>query len=287
MADEKGSFEVRTNGATLAARACGEGPPLLWLPGAVASLALQASLTTRQPQIDALASFARLIQFDRRGQGLTNGEPAKDIERELADIEAVREAIGTEQIAILGESLAGGLGALYAATYPERVSHLVLYGAMACNALDPAAAESRPLISDRGLEIAAADPVTFCLRTAQVITSRSDQLTMLASYMQAAAAEADVRAAFATFQRIDLRPVAGRITAPTLVIHARDDRAVPVAHGRFYAGAIPGARYVEREADDHLVYLDRSGVVLTTIRAFLTGTPARGRRPSPVIRLGS
>lgn len=114
---------------SIAYRVYGDGPlDLIFVPGLVSHIEFLHELPGYTEWIDSLASFARLIVFDKRGQGLSDRGPgAPSIEERMLDIGAVMDAVGIERVAILGYSEGASISAVFAATYPERTQALILY----------------------------------------------------------------------------------------------------------------------------------------------------------------
>jgi class 3 adenylate cyclase len=224
---------------------------------------------------ERLGSFARLIRYDKRDQGLSDrlGRPPT-LEESMDDLRAVLDAAGSERAALFGVSEGGPMCQLFAATYPERVTALALYGTY-CR-----------MVEGDGYDIGAPSEIL----TAFGETMRRDWGGPVAIGMFAPSVEHDRRfrdywarllrsasspkAAMALmdlYRQIDTRSALGSISAPTLVVHRSGDRAAPVAWGRYLAEAIPGARYVELEGDDHLPMVN-SDEIIDEVEEFLTGT---------------
>src|SRR4051812_14687518 len=224
-----------------------------------------------------LASFARVIVFDRRGYGLSDPvTEAATLEERMDDVRAVMDAAGSERAALLGISEGVPMCLLFAATYPDRVRALVCSGGMARSTWAPdypwagrpddLVASSRDLVGPywgQGalIEVAAPsqaddpDMRAFFARMERGSTSPG----MLASSMQ-------------MFLDIDVRHVVPSVRVPTLVLHRRHDRLVNVRNGRWLAEHLPNARYVELEGGDHSLLYENADVAFGEIQEFLTGT---------------
>jgi class 3 adenylate cyclase/alpha-beta hydrolase superfamily lysophospholipase len=213
-----------------------------------------------------LGSFARVIMFDKRGTGLS--DPVSEVpslDLRMDDVRAVMDAAGSESAALLGVSEGGALAALFAATYPQRCSRLVLYGAFA---RFPNAAEVLKAFfeyADRawgsGLSLPAWAPSRQNDPTMQQWWGRFERLGA-----SPAAAMAVMRLATET----DVGDIVSSIRTPTLVIHCKDDTAIPIECGRFIARNIPGARLIELPGQDHLFFLHEQ--IGDSIEEFLTGS---------------
>lgn len=272
-----------SDGASIAYQVHGEGPlDLVLVPGFVSHV----ELIWEEPEIARflrrLTSFARLIVFDKRGQGLSDrpGRPPT-LEESMDDLRAVMDAAGSEQAAVFGISEGGPMSALFAASHPDRVASLVLYGTWArmLKAPDhPQGIEPRDLdrlgevfsagwggpVAARSWAPSAAEDPEFRRSWARLLrhgTSPKGALELLDLYR-----EIDVRAALPT------------IDVPTLVIHRGDDVVVTVAQGRYLAENIPNARFIELHGADHLAWIGDQDLLLDEIEEFLVGS-RRGHEP--------
>lgn len=229
-----------------------------------------------------LASFARVINFDRRGVGLsdpTSGPPT--LEERVDDVRAVMDAAGSDRAAILGMSEGAATGMLFAATYPERVSSLVLWGAMAraTEADDyPWAAPREALVESMEQLIAphwgeGATIEIFSPSAADNPRSREFQ----ARIERHASTPMRIWELVNLFLDLDVRQVVPSIQTPTLVMHRESDHAVSVDAGRWLAGQIEGSSFVGFEGEDHFPWVgDDCDEILDRIEEFVTGS-----RPAP------
>jgi class 3 adenylate cyclase len=232
--------------------------------------------------VERLSSFARVILFDRRGVGLSDplSAPAT-LEERMDDLRAVMDAAGSERAALLGASEGGTMCMLFAATYPERVSALILCGTMArsTRAEDYPWAPEKEAAEESLNELLApawGEGVSieiFAPSLADDPQAREYQ----ARYERQAASPIRVQRFFEMFLDLDVRDVLPLIQAPTLVMHRRHDRAVNVRAGRWLAEQIPGSRFIELEGSDHAPWVGpESDRALDEIEEFLTGV-----RPGP------
>jgi class 3 adenylate cyclase len=255
----------------------GEGPRDLVI---VTGFASHVELGWELPQLNRfasrLSSFARVILFDKRGTGLS--DPVSDVptlETRVDDVRAVMDAAGSERAAVFGTSEGAPMALLFAATHPERVTHLVLFGAMARSTeaedyhLAPPADVFREASAEMlgpywgkgyGVEIfapsLAEDPVAAKWWGRMERSAASPAMAGMLSEM---------------FLDIDVRAVLPTIKAPTLVLHRHGDRVVDVRAGRWLAERIPGARFVELPGSDHVAFAGDSDRVADEIAEFLTG----------------
>src|SRR3954453_2756350 len=271
---------AKSGDASIAYQVVGDGPiDLVLVLGFPRHLDLQWEMPAFAQFFDRLSSFPPPIRFEKRGTGLS--DPVADaptLEERVDDVRAVMDAAGSERAALFGISEGGPMSVLFAATHPERVTSLVLHGAMGrttwapdypwavpADALRESAGEfiapfwGEP--SDARLDLFApsfaGDP------TAMEFTARMER---------SAASPAMVLQIFEMFLDIDVRDVLPTIHVPTLVLHRRLDRVVNRRAGEELAAQIPGARYVELEGIDHLPWAGDAESVLGEIEEFLTGT---------------
>lgn len=217
-----------------------------------------------------LAERHRVIRYDRPGAGLSDrdGPSPRTREEEVAVLVGLADAIGLERMSVLGASSGAVVAAATAAAHPDRVERLVVYGGYAHGA-DVASPSARAALVD-------------VVRRHWGLGSR-----MLADVFMPGAT-AQERATFATYQRQvapaetaaaelervydhDARDVLGTIRAPTLVLHRRDDRAIPFALGQDLAARIPGARFEALEGADHFPWRGAGAAVARAVAAFLAG----------------
>ena len=123
---------AKSGDVNIAYQVVGDGPfDLVHVPPFVSNLELQWEDPAERRYFERLASFCRLIMFDKRGTGLSDRVAVATLEERMDDLRAVMDDVGSQRAAVYGSSEGGALAILFAATYPERVSALVLYGAYA------------------------------------------------------------------------------------------------------------------------------------------------------------
>ena len=223
-----------------------------------------------------LARFARVIVFDRRGVGLSDPVDAPTLEERMDDVRAVMDAAGSERAALVGMSEGGAMCMLFAATYPERTSALVLWGAMAksSGADDyPWAPPPDALIESQQELIA---PLWGTGATLDVFAPTAAPDPRARDWMgrleRQAASPMRVARLFRMFLDTDVRQALPLIQAPTLVLHRHGDRVVNVRAARWLADQIPGSRFVEYDGVDHMPWVGPGGEeILDEIEHFLTG----------------
>ena len=262
----------------------GDGPiDLLFAPGYLSHLEQNQWWPAYAAFFERMASFSRLIIFDRRGTGLSDRILALGSFEELMDdIGVVLDAVGSERAALFGGAEGGPMCALFAATFPERTSALVLGASYARRGWAP----DYPWGLDDG--DAAADPRR--LRGAvgrpgfgarSIAPSLADDERFQAWYAQAqrfSGTPASAREWFRITMEIDVREVLPAIRVPTLVIHRAGDRVIPVESGRYLAEHIPDAKFVELPGQDHFPFVGDMDAIVTRSRS---SSPVPGPPASP------
>lgn len=258
----------------IAYQVIGEGPiDLVYVPGWVSHLEYGWESPRVANFYNQLASFSRLILFDKRGTGLSDraaGLP--DIEQRMDDVRAVMDAAGSKKAALLCMSEGGGMSIAFAATYPERVSALMLFGAFAKRVWSedypwaPTPTERQVFFDD--IRDHWGGPIGI-ERIAPSLANDPVFRTWWGAYQRRSASPSAAQALARMNTSIDVRHFLPMITTPTLVIHRRDDIDAKVEEGRYIADRIPGARMLELPGDDHLIYAGDQEDILRPVQAFL------------------
>jgi class 3 adenylate cyclase len=262
---------AKSGDVRIAYQVVGDGPiDLVFVPGFVSHVELVWEEPHFARFLERLASFSRLILFDRRGLGLSDrpgGPPT--LEESTDDLRAVLDAVGSERPAIMGNSEGGVLAMLFAATFPERTRALVLHGAYARLVDEDGYDEGIPEeVLDEFLELVEEDwggPVALVFfGPTRVHDPRFAD--WWARYLRQGASPGDAARLLGMYRAIDVR----------LVLHRSDDAPIPVDLGRYIAERIPDARFVELDGADHLPFLGDADALLDEVEEFLTG--ARSER---------
>ena len=234
-----------SGGLSIAYQDVGTGPVLLWVPGFVSHVELMWDLPVFGGLMERLSRFCRLIVFDKRGTGLSDRNLGVGaLEDRMDDIRAVLDACEVERAALVGVSEGGPLSILFSATYPERVTQLVLYGSYAWGGGPGSRLDAlcEAIGSGWGTGVMADAFVEGCDERAREQMGRFERFSCTPT-----AAVEKMRLDWG----IDVRPVLGAVRAPTLVIHNEHDPAVNVRGARQLAAGIPGATLVELPGDFH------------------------------------
>jgi class 3 adenylate cyclase len=270
---------ARSGDVSIAYQVVGDGPiDVVLVLGFATHLELQWESPPFANFFDRIGSFSRLIIFDKRGTGLSDPvTEAPTLEQRIDDVRAVMDAAGSERAALFGISEGGPMSVLFAATHPERVTALVLHGAMGrtTEAPDyPWAVPAEALLESATEFIAPywgveADAMLELFAPSFVGDPEAAEFT--ARLERSAASPSMMQQLFEMFLDIDVRAVLPTIRVPALVIHRRGDRVVNRRAGEELAAQIPGARYVELPGIDHLPWAGDTESVLGEIEEFLTG----------------
>ena len=266
------------DGVSIAYQVLGDGPrDLVWVPGWVSHLEAAWEEPTLARFFERLASFSRLILFDKRGTGMSDRGSVSELptlETRMSDVLAVCDAVGSDRAALLGVSEGAPMCALFAATYPGRTTAIILFGGYARrleahdypigSSLEAREAFHEEIARDWG------GPVGLDIRAPSRIHDERFRANW-ARYLRMGASPAAVLALTRMNAEIDVRPILGSIRVPTLVVHRSGDRTIPVEAGRYLAEHIPKASLVEVPGDDHLPWIGDPDRVLGEIEEFLTG----------------
>lgn len=269
-------YAITADGTHLAYQVSGNGPrDLLIVWGGISHIELLWDDPTLARIFRRLGTFTRVIQFDRRGTGLSDRPPGPStIEQRVDDAISVLDACGSKHACVLGESEGGPTSCLLAATRPDRVSALILYGPVI------------RMIGDQGFRCA--PPMDVFEAALENTTAGWGSEELIWAWAPSAGEDPRARQFIARFARlacspgayrdqmrlnadIDVRPILPLIGVPTLVCHRRDDAAINVGQGRYAASHIPGAQWVELPGEDHLLIAGDPEPLLDAVELFLTG----------------
>ena len=271
---------TRSGSYSIAYQVTGQGPfDLLWIPGFVSNVELAWEEPLLARFLSRLASFSRLVLFDKRGTGLSDRvsfDELPTLEERMDDLVAVLDAVGSERAALVSHSEGGNLAVLFAATFPERTIALATVGIFAKRVWSPdypwaptpdeRAAEIEAMERDWGVDSGVAKLAPSAARDAAFARR-------LAAYFRRSASPGAAAALMRTNTQIDIRRVLPTIQVPTLIVHRTDDLDAKVDEGRWIAAQIPGARFVELPGRDHLPWVGDQDAVLDVVEEFLTGSP--------------
>jgi pimeloyl-ACP methyl ester carboxylesterase/class 3 adenylate cyclase len=281
---------------SLAYQVFGDGPVELVFVGPMAThVELFWTLPEFKAFFEQFATFCRVLVFDKAGVGLSDPIPkVRLLEERAAEIEAVIDAVGFAKAAVFGMSEGGPAAMVFAAKRPERTRALILYGTFSFSGFagwddidrDPAELRARFLpelgedYTPSAEQIARLQEFGRAVRSAwgsgaalKGLLPSVRSIRQLGMLERMSASPGMARATLEAAFRIDVRPILPTITAPTLVIHSRED-PIPVQGGRYLADHIPGARLLEVDGADHAPWFTDPDTILTGIEDFLTGSHA-------------
>jgi len=224
-----------------------------------------------------LASFSRLILFDKRGTGLSDRVPIHELptlEQRMDDVRAVMESVGSEKAALVGVSEGGPMCSLFAATYPEKTLALVMIGTYAKRICDdeypwaPTTEQRQHFFEEMREQWGG--PVGVEERAPSVANDPKFR-DWWATYLRMGASPGAAVALTQMNAEIDVRRVLPTIRVPSLVIHRTGDLLLNIDEGRFVADCIPGSKFVELPGDDHLPFVGDQDAILDEVEEFLTG----------------
>jgi pimeloyl-ACP methyl ester carboxylesterase len=276
---------TQSGDATIAYQVLGQGAlDLVMVPGFVSHVEFAWEDPAYAQFLQQLASFSRLILFDKRGTGLSDritGIPT--LEQRMDDVRAVMDAVGSQRAALFGVSEGGSMSILFAATYPERTSALVLYGTIAkgwlVDDISGVLTREQDEASDEKWRQGWGGPINIeYLAPSLVHDERFRQ--WWAKFLRLSAGPTTVINLLRMFAQIDVSAILPTIHLPTLVLHRTADEGIEVEQGRYLAEHIPGAKFVELAGKDHLWWVGDTEVIVNEIAEFLTGErpPAEANR---------
>ena len=276
------TFYARSGDVNIAYQVIGDAPlDLVFVMGWVSHL----EYFWREPSFARfllrLASFSRLILFDKRGTGLSDRVPINKLptlEQRMDDVRAVMDAVGSERAALCGVSEGGPMCSLFAATYPEKTIALVMIGTYAKRLRDaeypwaPTTEERQHFFEE--IRAHWGGPVGIEER-APTMADDTQFREWWATYLRMGASPGAALALTQMNAEIDVRHVLPSIHVPTLVIHRTEDQCLKVEEGRYVAERIPGAKYVELPGQDHLPFVGDQDLILDEVEEYLTGVRHR------------
>lgn len=262
-----------SDGLSIAYQVFGDGPPLLFVAGFTTNVEVMWEYPAIAAFFQRLASFARVVVFDKRGTGLSDrigADTPLALEHRAHDVEAVLDAAAVERTTILGSSEGGALSMLFAAARPDRAERLILHSTWV----------HHPLAADPPV----LDAVEQSWGTGDVYSVLADQMgatpegrRFLARYERQSATPRAARRLVELLGQIEIAGVLPAIAVPTLVLHRADDNVAGFEHAEQVAAGIAGAELLRFPGRDHYLLSGDTGPMLDAIQAFVTGTA-----PAPV-----
>ena len=283
MSDVPKTGYAKSGGINIAYQVVGEGPrDLVYVSGWLSNVEMMWENPKLARFLHRLASFSRLIVFDKRGTGLSDRvAELPTLEQRMDDVRAVMDAVGSTRAALFGHSEGASMCILFAATSPERTIALITYGAFA-KRLRSDDYPWAPTLQERlrgaeALERNWGDPkIADLAYYAPSIADDASFQEWLDAYFRRSASPKAAADLLRMNSHTDVRALLSSVRVPTLVLQAAGDRDVQAAEGQYIASRIPGAHYVEFPSGDHLFWASHQDEILAEIQEFLTGV-----RPPP------
>jgi class 3 adenylate cyclase len=273
---------ARSGDISVAYQVTGEGSvDLVLAPGTVSHLDLDWEWPPRARYLEQLASFCRLIRFDKRGTGLSDRPTrAATLEERTDDIRAVMDAVGSREAFVFGVSEGANMACLFAATFPQRTRGLIIWGGQArwVKTSDYPWGYSREekereiqRLSENGIDL------EYLLGPGAGIGPTDDPVyrDWLLRWARAGGSPSAAAALERMNAEIDVRDILPTIQVPTLVMNRTGDPVANIEAARDLASCIPGARFVEFPGNTHSPYAIEPERVLAELKSFITGTPSQ------------
>src|SRR5438132_889883 len=267
---------ARSGDINIAYRIAGDGPfDVVFIPGTTSHVELAWTVPFLRTMFDRIASFARLIVFDKRGTGMSDAADAgTPLEVRMDDVRAVMDAAGSQRAAVFGVSEGSSMSILFAATHPDRTWALVLQGGEArslwAHDYPWGELEAEYRVALERLAATPNDPERVERRAREASPNAGEEeLAAIVNYLRHGGSPGARLALARMNMSIDVRDVLPTIRVPTLVLHHAEDPWVPVEAGRFLAQQIPGAIYVELPGKIHIPAVADSARYLDELQTFL------------------
>jgi pimeloyl-ACP methyl ester carboxylesterase len=284
------------DGVRIAWATVGEGPPLVKAANWLNHLEFDWQSPIWRHWFAELGRDHRLIRYDERGNGLSDWDVSElSLDAFVTDLETVVDAAGVDRFVLLGISQGCAVSVAYAVRHPERVSHLVLYGGYARGWKERGGPEERE--RRRAMQTLARqgwgqdNPAYRQLFTSIYIPGATrEEMDWFNDLQRVSTSPENAVRLMQTFGSLDVTALVSQVTTPSLVMHAREDAAVPYAEGRALAAGIPGSRFVTLESRNHLLLAHEPafGRFLEETRGFLGVAKRAPSAPADVLpRLAS
>jgi pimeloyl-ACP methyl ester carboxylesterase/DNA-binding CsgD family transcriptional regulator len=248
------------DGVSIAYATCGSGPPLVKTANYLTHLKHDWEGPVWRHWLRGLAAHHTLVRYDERGCGLSDWDVDDfSIDAWVQDLEAVVDAAGLERFPLLGISQGTAVSVAYAVKYPEKVSHLILYGGYARgrfhrNLTEEDMLQAKTMINAIRAGWGNENPAFRQLFSTMLMPDGTQaQMACLNDLARISATPENAAAMEQAFYQIDVTDLAPQVTTPTLILHGRSDATIPFEEGRLLAALIPDARFVPLDSRNHIL----------------------------------
>ena len=255
---------------SVAYQVMGDGPAdIIVVPGLFSHVEFLHEFPGYTAFLRQLRNFARVVTFDKRGQGLSDRiSGAPSLEQRVDDLRAVMDAIGSQRAVLFGFSEGCPMSVMFAATHPTRVSHLVLFGGFARGA-DRFSDDAWSIHSEEMIRNWGTGTTIKTLVPSQV--ANPEAVAQFAKFERLSCSPGELRTLLALHRQINVTSILPILQVPTLVLHRRTDAQVPISAGLKLAANIPGAKFIEYADGDHYFWIGKTESLLGDIKEFVTG----------------
>lgn len=265
---------ARSGDVSIAYQVIGDGPiDIIAVPGLGSHIEFAHELPGYTASLRRLAKFARVVTFDKRGQGLSDRiSGAPSLEERMDDVRAIMDEVGSRRAVLFGFSEGCPMSILFAATYPERVSHLVLFGgfARAADLIPPGVTpEALAAMREKRMKNWGNGDMLKVVAASQAHDPKI--VALMAKCERLVSSPGAIKTLMALNVQIDVTSILSSLHVPTLVLHRRTDAMIPVDMGRRMAAAIADARYLEYPDGDHAFWTGDCDTLLGDVEEFVTG----------------
>jgi class 3 adenylate cyclase/pimeloyl-ACP methyl ester carboxylesterase len=264
---------AQSAGYSIAYQVLGRGPDLVLIPGFVSNVEVVWEIPPAAQFLERLASFSRLITFDKRGTGLSDRVPVDrlpTLEERIDDVRAVMDAAGSASATLFGVSEGGPMAVLFGATHPDRVQGLILYGSYARREAAAGREDQRDRFLGR-IEHEWGSGRVFTERSRSIMGDPAMQ-ELLARYERHSASPQAAAAIVRMGYEIDVTSILPSTSLPTLILHRTADPNILFRGAQELRDGIPGARLVELPGEDHVPFFGPTEPLISEIEAFVTGS---------------
>lgn len=276
----------------LAYQVFGSGPNVVAIPPMAQHIEMAWEWPDIRSMLEQFASFCTYLHFDKRGTGASDRRSrVPGIDDRVEDLRAVMDDASVEKAHFFACSEGGPMAILFAATYPERVEGLIFHGSFAAGApidADSDYIEQRIVAHEAYARLWGTDESPVVAGFAPSLAHDPEYVEWHRRYERSAADRDSLLDLLQLTLEIDVREVLPSLDVPTLVIHRRDDRPVPVALGRELAEQIPGARMIELEGSDHFQYAGDVDTWMDEVERFVAGSVSQragSQQPSQSVEI--